>query len=137
MKRQIIPYNPKLKAFAKQLRNNSTNSEVLLWKHISGKKMMGYDFHRQKPIDNYILDFFCYELMLGIELDGITHHVEEVYKRDTQKEARLKELGISLLRFNDYEVLNDIDNVVRGIEGYAEQYNMLLKHTPNPSLEGK
>ena len=57
-RRQIIPYNPKLKEIARQLRNNSTLSEVLLWLELKGKKMRGYDFHRQKPIDNYIVDFF-------------------------------------------------------------------------------
>lgn len=81
-RREIIPYNPKLKELARQLRNNSTRSEIILWQHLKGKQMMGYDFHRQKPIDNFILDFFCYELMLGIELDGYTHlFIEGCYQR--------------------------------------------------------
>ena len=87
MKRKIIPYNPRLKEFARQLRNNSTKSEIYLWKYLSGKQMMGYDFHRQKPIDNYILDFFCYELMLGIELDGLSHQFEDVTSNDADKET--------------------------------------------------
>ena len=118
MKRKIIPYNPKLKELARQLRNNSTKSEIYLWKCLSGRQMMGFDFHRQKPIDNYILDFFCHELMLGIELDGLTHHTDDVHARDLEKERRMNELGITILRFNDYEVYNDIANVVRGIEGF-------------------
>lgn len=84
--------------------------------------MAGFDFHRQKPIDNYILDFFCHELMLGIELDGITHQFEDVYERDMLKEKRMQELGITILRFNDNLVLNDIANVLRAIEAYIEQY---------------
>ncbi len=52
---------------------------------------MGYDFHRQKPIDNFIVDFFCRELMLAIELDGYTHTFEEVADRDEKKEQRLKD----------------------------------------------
>ena len=124
MKRKIIPYNPNLKEFARQLRNNSTKSEIYLWKYLSGKQMMGYDFHRQKPIDNYILDFFCRELMLGIELDGLTHQFDDVHAKDIEKESRLNELGITILRFNDYEVYNDIANVVRGIEGY------IINNTP-------
>ena len=80
-RRKIIPYNPKLKQLARNLRNNSTKSEIFLWLQLKGKQMMGYDFHRQKPIDNYILNFFCHELMLGIELDGITHQWEETQKR--------------------------------------------------------
>ena len=70
IKRKIYPYNPKLKLLARKLRNNSTYAEVLLWNQLKNKKLNGYDFHRQKPIDNYILDFFCYDLMLGIEVDG-------------------------------------------------------------------
>ena len=86
MKRKIIPYNPKLKEFAKQLRNNSTKAEIILWQKLKRDQMYGYDFHRQKPIDNYILDFFCYELMLGIEVDGYSHdflHKDSV--NDTSK----------------------------------------------------
>ncbi len=92
-RRKIIPYNPKLKEFARQLRNNSTKSEIYLWKHLKGKQMMGYDFHRQKPLDNYIVDFFCHELMLAIELDGFSHQLDEVVEKDELKEKRLNELG--------------------------------------------
>ena len=88
MKRKIIPYNPKLKEFAKQLRNNSTKAEIILWQKLKRDQMYGYDFHRQKPIDNYILDFFCYELMLGIEVDGYSHEFLEVYEKDLIKEKK-------------------------------------------------
>ncbi len=85
--------------------------------------MLGYDFDRQKPVDNFILDFFCNELMLGIELDGFTHRFEEVYAKDLTKEGRLKELGITILRFDDKEVMNDIQNVIRVIEMYIEEHS--------------
>ena len=132
-KRKIIPYNPKLKEYAKELRNNSTKAEIILWMKLKGKQMYGYDFHRQKPIDNYILDFFCYELMLGVEVDGYSHEFLEVYNKDTIKEKRMKELGLSILRFTDEQVLKDMGNVMRVIEFYIEEYE---KHTPNPSQEG-
>lgn len=121
-RREIIPYNPKLKEFARQLRNNSTKSEIYLWKHLKGKQMMGYDFHRQKPLDIYIVDFFCHELMLAIELDGFSHQLDEVIEKDEVKEERLKELGIHVLRFQDDEVYNDIENVMREIEAYVVEY---------------
>ena len=133
MKRNIIPYNPKLKDLARDLRNNSTKSEVILWLKLKGKQMYGYDFHRQKPIDNYIVDFFCFELMLAIEVDGYSHQLEDIYFKDVKKENKLKELGISVLRFTDDQVLKDMDNVLRVIEIYIEEYE---KHTPNPSQEG-
>ena len=80
--------------------------------------MYGYDFHRQKPIDNYILDFFCLELLLGIEVDGYSHEILEVYNKDIVKEKRMNELGITILRFSDFEVLRDMENVIRAIEFY-------------------
>ena len=121
-RRKILPYNPKLKEYARKLRNNSTKSEIILWKYLKGKQMLGYDFHRQKPIDNYIVDFFCNELMLAIELDGYTHKFEDVVAKDKKKEARLKSLEVSVLRFDDSEVFYDINNVLRTIELYIENF---------------
>ena len=132
-RRKIILYNPKLKELARQLRNDSTKTEIFLWLKLKGKQMYGYDFHRQKPIDNYILDFFCYELMLGIEVDGYSHQFLEVYNKDGIKEKRMNDFGISVLRFSDDQVLNDMENVLRAIEFYIFEYE---KHTPNPSQEG-
>ncbi len=123
-RRKIIPYNPKLKILARQLRNDSTKSEIILWKHLKGKQMKGYDFHRQKPIDNYIVDFFCHELMLAIELDGYSHILEEVIEKDEMKEKSLNKFGINVLRFQDEEVFHDIENVIREIEGYIGEYEV-------------
>ncbi|MFE3846717.1 endonuclease domain-containing protein [Flavobacterium sp. LB3P45] len=132
-KRKIIPYTPKLNEFARQLRNNSTETEIFLWLKLKGKQMYGYDFHRQKPIDNFILDFFCCELMLGIEVDGCSHEFLEVYSKDCIKEKRMNEFGITILRFSDEQVLKDMENVLRAIEFYIYEYE---KHTPYPSQEG-
>ena len=74
IKRRIIPYNPNLKLLAKDLRNNSTFGEVILWKKLKGKQFFGYDFHRQKPLLDYIVDFYCAELNLIIEIDGNYHN---------------------------------------------------------------
>ena len=73
-KRKIIPYNPKLKAFARNLRNDSTYTEILLWNYLKGKQMRGFDFDRQRPIDNFIVDFYCKDLQLAIEVDGESHY---------------------------------------------------------------
>jgi len=116
MKRKIIPYNSNLKELARQLRNNSTKTEILLWQKLKRKQMYGYDFHRQKPIDNYILDFFCYELMLGIEIDGYSHDFLEVFEKDLKKTKRMNELNISVLRFSDFQILKEMDHVLRAIE---------------------
>ena len=129
-KRKIIPYNPKLTALARKLRNKSTETEIYLWLKLKGKQMYGYDFHRQKPIDNYILDFFCYNLMLGIEVDGYSHEILEVHNKDIVKEKRMNELGITILRFSDFEVLRDMENVIRAIEFYILEFEKT-----NTSLE--
>ncbi|EJF09782.1 hypothetical protein O71_13154 [Pontibacter sp. BAB1700] len=70
MKRDIIPYKPHLKELAKKLRRESTLSEVLLWNELKARKFLGLDFDRQKPLDNFIVDFYCKDLMLAIEIDG-------------------------------------------------------------------
>lgn len=133
MRRKIIPYNPKLKTLARQLRNASTKSEIRLWQYLKGKQMMGYDFHRQKPLLEYIADFYCYELELVIELDGYTHQFEEVVEKDVIKEKAFQEIGLTVLRFVDVEVLQDINNVLRTIENYILDRE---EHTPSPSQEG-
>lgn len=137
-RRKIIPYNPILKLRARELRNNSTKAEIILWLKLKGKQMYGYDFHRQKPIDNYILDFFCNELMLGIEVDGYSHQLEEIQKKDSIKEKRMNTLGITILRFTDDQVLKDLFNVLLAVEDYIQEYKKDTKsskdkHTPNPS----
>lgn len=134
MRRKILPYNPKLKEFARQLRNNSTKSEIRLWKCLKGRQMCGYDFHRQKPLLNFIADFYCYELRLVIELDGYTHQFEETIIKDAIKERELKKIGLNVLRFEDDEVMNEIENVLRTIESFVHDYQ--AKHTPNPSQDG-
>jgi len=136
MRRKIIPYNPKLKEYARQLRNNSTITEIFLWQKLKRKQMYGYDFHRQKPIDNYILDFFCYELMLGIEIDGYYHELKKVFEKDIEKTKRMNELGITVLRYSDHQVLKEMENVLRAIEQFIIDFKRDSKHTPNPSREG-
>jgi very-short-patch-repair endonuclease len=125
LKRTIIPYNPKLKEFARQLRNNSTITEIFIWQKLKRKQMYGYDFHRQKPIDNYILDFFCYELMLGIEIDGYSHELIEVVEKDSKKTKKMKQFGITVLRFSDYQVLKEMENVLRAIEQYIIDFERM------------
>ena len=83
---------------------------------------MGYDFHRQKPLLNFIADFFCHELKLVIELDGYTHQFEEVTAKDQIKQDEFESLGLTVLRFTDEEVMKDINNVLRTIEIYIEEF---------------
>ncbi len=121
-RRKIIPYNPKLKELAKKLRNNPTKSETILWKSLSGKQCFGYDFHRQKPLGNFILDFFCQELMLAIEVDGVSHKLESVKTKDLEKDAFLNGLGITVIRFQDDEIYPENRDALMEIERYVLEY---------------
>ena len=102
MKRKIIPYNSKLKELAKQLRQNMTLSEVKLWNELKNGQLMGYDFDRQRPIGNYIVDLFCKDLQLALEVDGITHLDEKVIETLKQQgEASSNDgMDISLISYD-------------------------------------
>ena len=121
-RREIIPYNPKLKELARELRNNSTKSEIILWKELKGKFEGKYDFHRQKPLDNYIADFYCHELKLVIEIDGETHNWEETQQKDFKKESRLNELGLNVLRFPDTDIFEHLDATLETIRQYINGF---------------
>jgi len=127
----IIPYKHKLVERAKYLRNNSTPAEKLLWTKLKKKQMYGYVFHRQKPIDNYIVDFFCRELMLAIEIDGFSH--DGKYEYDRKRQRRLESLGIHVIRFLEKEVIKDLDNVLRHIDGWITEN---AEPTPTPPNRG-
>lgn len=122
MRRKIIPYDRKLKAYARRLRNKGTESEKELWRCLKGKKLRGYSFHRQKPLDHFIADFYCYDLKLVIELDGYTHDFPDVQKKDKRKQHRLESYDLTLIRFKDEEVFGDIDGVIRIIEDYINEF---------------
>ena len=108
-------YNKKLKTFAKDNRKSFTKAEACMWKYVLGKKQMaGYGFKRQRPIANYIVDFTCLPLKLIIEIDGYSHQIPENEARDVMRQQKLEDLGFTVLRFKDEEVLNHI-NVVRQV----------------------
>ena len=119
MRRKIIPYNPKLKEYARKLRKNSTYTEIMLWNYLKGKQMKGFDFDRQRPIDNYIVDFYCKDLQLAIEVDGESHYGN--LKADKRREKRLNKVGVTVLRFDDMEIVYELDEVVKKIERWIEE----------------
>ncbi len=123
MERQrIIPYNPRLKELAKNLRKQGILSEVLLWNELKGKKL-GFDFHRQKPILEYIVDFYCSELGLVIEVDGCTHN--DKIDEDMIRQAELEKLGLTVLRYYDVDVKQNLGSAVDSIKEWINE------HTPS------
>jgi very-short-patch-repair endonuclease len=113
---KIIPYNPKLKELARKLRRDMTFGEVLLWNELKDDKFWGFDFDRQRCIDEYIVDFYCKELMLAIEVDGMTHNFEGGSEKDEIRQRRLETLGVRFIRFTEGEMKYDMQNVIRALE---------------------
>jgi very-short-patch-repair endonuclease len=122
-RREIIPYQPYLKKLARKLRNNMTLGEIILWQHLKKKQVRGYDFDRQRPIDSYIVDFYCKDLKLAIEVDGSIHDSPEAQAQDQFRQERLEACGVSFLRFTDAQVRRDVEGVVIVIQDWIDRYN--------------
>ena len=114
-RRTIIPYNPRLKEPARKLRKNMTDSERKLWSRIKRKQLKGFQFLRQRPIGNYIVDFYCPEAKLVIEVDGGDHFTKPGIEEDRKRDEYLNSLGLSVIRFSDIDVLKNIEGVVSRI----------------------
>lgn len=123
-----ITYNPKLKEIARVLRNNPTDAELLLWQNLRKDKVMGLDFHRQKPIGNFIVDFYCAELNLVIEVDGEYHFELDRIKKDGDRDFELNQSGLSVMRFTNEEVLKSMSKVLDKIREEARRLKQL--HLP-------
>ena len=105
-------YNKNLNNIAKINKRSMTKSAACMWKYVLGQKqMLGYQFRRERPILNYIADFVCLELLLIVEVDGITHESEESINKDKKRDAALRDIGFTVLRFSSWEVLKNIDEV--------------------------
>ena len=127
-----IYYNPKLKDRSRELRKTATFTERLLWKYLRAGQLNGYRFLRQKPIDEFIVDFYCKKVQLVIEIDGVTHNGKQSY--DKRRENRLRELGFYVLRLDGYYVLKNITGALELIMGCIEK---IENNTPlNPPLIG-
>jgi very-short-patch-repair endonuclease len=118
----MLPYNKNLVEIAKTLRDHPTKAEKCLWQRIQ-LNHLGYRFYRQKPIGEYIVDFFCAKACLVIEVDG-GHHFTEVGKgNDKVRDECMRSLELTVLRFTNSEVLSKTDEVVESI-------SQILLHPP-------
>lgn len=119
-----------------------TLCEKTLWAELKRKQMMGFDFDRQRPIDCYIVDFYCKDLMLAIEVDGINHSDEKAKQRDELRQKKLQLLGVRFLRFNDDDILTNINGVLNTIKDWIGAHPELVGREsgghppPSPSKEG-
>ena len=109
------PYNKNLKLPSRDLRNNMTDAEQLLWRKLRRKQILGLQFYRQKPILNFIVDFYCPAANLVIECDGRQHYTAEGLEADRARDQALAQLGLNVLRFDNRQILTEIDGVVEKI----------------------
>ena len=117
-------YNKNLKSFANQNRKQMTKAEACIWKYALKSSMrQGFKFRRQRPIENYIVDFISLELDLIIEVDGGTHNIERINDKDKIRQAELETLGYTIVRFTDDEVLKNMNGVIFKID---ETIKMIL-----------
>jgi len=115
---------------ARDLRHNSTDAELLLWKHLRGRRLEGFKFKRQLVIEPYIVDFVCLEVKLIVEADGGQHSEQIVY--DNKRTSKLECLGYRVLRFWNNEILNETQGVLEVI-----RLALIGIPSPQPSPGGR
>jgi len=118
----LLDYNKKLKTNARRLRSNSTDAEILLWLRLRGKQLLNVQFYRQKPIGNYIADFYAPSGKLVIEVDGGQHYEENYLQKDQERDFFMEQQGLKTLRFTNLQVLQSIDDVIDVIFNALDSY---------------
>lgn len=108
----MLYYDKNLKDFSRNLRKKMTDAERLIWSKIRVKQLKGHQFYRQKPIGSYIVDFYCPKVNLIIELDGGQHYSDEGREKDTVRDDYIRLLGLTVLRFSDRDVFENLDGVI-------------------------
>ena len=134
----FLPYNKNLKEFSRDLRSHSTLSEILLWQKLRASQFRGYAFNRQKPLGNYIVDFYCLKLDLVIEVDGNSHFFEESVVEDQERQKVIERMGVNFLRFSDLEVKRSMPSVLEEIGYFIDDFEKKNQlKSPLPPLKGE
>ena len=109
--------DPQLLVFAKSMRHTATDAESLMWQLLRAKRFMNLKFLLQHVIAPYIVDFYCHELGLVLELDGSQHNTEDGRVYDVERTKFLEALGLKVVRYWNYELLRDNDIVLEDLWG--------------------
>ncbi|NAW69740.1 DUF559 domain-containing protein [Vibrio sp. V30_P3S12P165] len=113
-----LPYNPQLRKQAKLLRKAGILHEVLLWQQLKSRQLNGLDFDRQKVIGNYIVDFYCAEKSVVIEVDGYSHNIQP--EKDIERDNYLSNLGVTVIRILASDVLQNLAEVIAFLENHPQ-----------------
>jgi len=113
--------NKELVSNARLLRNNMTKAEIILWSRLRERKINGYKFRRQQPIFDYIVDFYCNELKLIIEVDGEIHSLPEKTNNDSKRDNILKINGYYIIRLTNLEIETELDSTINKINLYINE----------------
>jgi len=124
-------YRRSLKKNSQKLRSKMTVAELALWQKIRRKQICGFQFYRQKPLLNFIVDFYCPKAHLVIEVDGGQHFEILHFQNDAERDQLLRKQGIVVLRFDNLQVLNQIEDVLEVIERFV--VSKIKKHNPPQS----
>ena len=109
------PTDPEFLAFSRKLRQQCSDAETLMWKLLRGRRFCGMKFRRPHPIPPFVLDFYCDEAKLAIEIDGGQHNTDESRRYDLKRTALINKQGMEVLRFWNHEVLEDTEIVLNVI----------------------
>lgn len=119
--------DPKLLEFAKTMRSNATDAEHLMWQLLRAKRFMNLKFRRQHVIAPYIVDFYCHELGLVIELDGGQHGTDEAIEYDTERTKFLEALDLKVVRYWNHDVLKNTESVLSNL--WSICFHLKIKST--------
>jgi very-short-patch-repair endonuclease len=100
----------------RKLRQHQTNAEELVWRFIRNRQMLDYKFRRQYSVDRFVIDFYCVELKLAIEIDGGTHNTPEQKKKDIGRQKYLEAFNIKFIRIKDDELFGNPNKAFNKIE---------------------
>ena len=115
------PIPVQLLAKCRELRRNETDAERLLWRLVRNRQLCGVKFRRQHPVGRYVVDFYCHEARLAVELDGGQHAEEDQMQRDCARTAYLDDRGVQVLRFWNGDVLKNPAGVLESIAEVLER----------------
>jgi len=117
---QIVLHQPESEKIIRHSLNNSIPATEKLYQSLREKE---YHFKRNYTINNYVFDFYCPTLKIALEIDGYAHEFSEVYSKDAPKKLFIHSLGVTVLRFTDYQILVDIEEIFRALKHQIKQSN--------------